>query len=75
MTSTRRGITIAELRRAFHGPGVPEWKVYHRLATALQSKPGIARSLWHNATSGRGPGSTLPGGRLRLARNGRARKR
>ncbi|MEU0632770.1 helix-turn-helix transcriptional regulator [Streptomyces sp. NPDC005989] len=59
LLSTRRGITIDELRQAFHGPGVPEWKVYHRLATALQSKPEIARPLWRNATSDHGPVSTL----------------
>ncbi|MET8747565.1 hypothetical protein [Streptomyces sp. NPDC004728] len=38
---------------------MPEWKAYHRLATALQRKPEIARPLWRNATSDHGPGSTL----------------
>ncbi|MFD7533666.1 helix-turn-helix domain-containing protein [Streptomyces sp. NPDC059849] len=60
LSSTRRSITAADLRRAFHGPGVPQWAVYHRLATALQSKPEIALPLWRNATHGRGPGSSLP---------------
>ncbi|MER5501257.1 helix-turn-helix transcriptional regulator [Streptomyces sp. NPDC002561] len=60
ISSTRNGITIAALRQAFYGPGVPEWEVYHRLATALQSKPEIARLLWRNATSDRGPGNGLP---------------
>ncbi|MCX5166259.1 helix-turn-helix transcriptional regulator [Streptomyces sp. NBC_00264] len=60
ISSAPRGITIADLRWAFHGPGVPQWTVYHRLATALQSKPEIALPLWRNATYNRGPGSSLP---------------
>ncbi|WP_371099174.1 helix-turn-helix domain-containing protein [Streptomyces sanglieri] len=60
ISSAPRGITTAELRWAFHGPGVPQWTVYHRLATALQSKPEFALPLWRNATHDRGPGSSLP---------------
>ncbi|MFJ1839907.1 helix-turn-helix domain-containing protein [Streptomyces sp. NPDC088175] len=60
LTSTRPGITATALRQAFHGPGVPEWEVYHRLATALQSNPETALPLWRNATSDRGTGSSFP---------------
>ncbi|MEU2135161.1 helix-turn-helix transcriptional regulator [Streptomyces sp. NPDC018352] len=59
LSSTRHCITTAELRQALHGPGVPEWGVYHQLATALQSKPEIALPLWRNATSDHGTVSSL----------------
>ncbi|MGW1412192.1 helix-turn-helix domain-containing protein [Streptomyces sp. NPDC002403] len=64
LASTRLGIPTAELREAFHGPGVPEWPVIQQLATALQSLPEIALPLWCNAKPGHephhDPGSSLP---------------
>ncbi|MET7344670.1 helix-turn-helix domain-containing protein [Streptomyces sp. NPDC005547] len=49
LTSLKQGITKAELRQAFDGPGVPEWQVVQQLTAALQSLPEISRSLWSNA--------------------------
>ncbi|WP_157856021.1 helix-turn-helix domain-containing protein [Streptomyces aureocirculatus] len=45
----QHAITTADLRQAFHGPGVPTWPVVQQIAAALQSQPEIARRLWRLA--------------------------
>ncbi|WP_333732589.1 helix-turn-helix domain-containing protein [Streptomyces sp. IBSBF 3010] len=49
LASLQRSITKDELRKAFDGPGVPEWPVVQQLTLALQSLPDITRPLWRKA--------------------------
>lgn len=39
-------LTIPEITRAFHGPGVPDWPTTYHLVRALHGRPADLRPLW-----------------------------
>ena len=59
LASAQHTITIAELRQALNGPGVPAWAAVARLTTTLQALPETARPLWRQTLTDIGP-SRLP---------------
>ncbi|SCF67630.1 helix-turn-helix domain-containing protein [Streptomyces sp. Ncost-T10-10d] len=42
-------LTLPDIKRAFDGPGVPEWTVVRPLSLALMSRPTGIRPLWRAA--------------------------